>query len=352
MSESTPRSRATLKDVARVAGYHFTTVSLALRGHPSIPECTRARIAEVAQQLGYERDPVFSALSDLHLKRPARTNSPRLAFVINYGFDNDGNLYPYLQAILDGAHQQAARLGYELEQLVVGEDDHDSHSLEQHLKATGTAGVILAAFQPGFSEVAISWENYAVVKVNAGHMEPHATTVSNDQLRDVRLAFRKMNELGYRRIGLAIGRADEDAARRRHTAGFLLEQTHLPSEQRVPPLIFPYTYDMATVSGFIGRWARRHRLDAVLCNWGNADRLLTHAGFRVPEEIGCACLCIARRATHMAGVCPNLGLVGERAVTLIATQLKSGEIGVPEFAPVTYVESVWKDGSTAPRRVA
>jgi len=36
--------RVTLADIARKAGVHVTTVSLAMRNHPRLPEKTRQRI--------------------------------------------------------------------------------------------------------------------------------------------------------------------------------------------------------------------------------------------------------------------------------------------------------------------
>jgi LacI family transcriptional regulator len=210
--------------------------------------------------------------------------------------------------------------------------------------------VIIANFQPGFSDLTLNWSSFAIVKINSGHMEPRATMVTNDQLREVRLAYQKLFALGYRRIGLAVGRADEDAARQRHNAGYLMEQAALPLEQHIPPLVFPYNYDTPTISGFVGRWVRRHQVEAVICNWGNTDRLLALAGLRVPQEVACACLCVTKPFEHLAGIVPNLRLVGERALSLLATQLKSGEFGVPEFASTTYVQSSWKDGATAPPR--
>src|SRR5690606_27714546 len=65
----------TLADVARVAGVHPTTVSLALRDHPSIPSETRARIRAVAKELGYRRDPLLDAFNFhrvRHSRRPRR----------------------------------------------------------------------------------------------------------------------------------------------------------------------------------------------------------------------------------------------------------------------------------------
>ena len=41
---------------------HVTTVSLALRNHPRLPQDTRERIQKMAERLGYRPDPFLQAL--------------------------------------------------------------------------------------------------------------------------------------------------------------------------------------------------------------------------------------------------------------------------------------------------
>jgi LacI family transcriptional regulator len=197
----------------------------------------------------------------------------------------------------------------------------------------------------------LNWDDYAVAKIHSRHTEPEATTVGNDQLREVRLAFRRLNALGYHRIGLAVGRSDEDACGHRHTAGYLLEEAALPPGRRVPPLLFPYNSDSASLSGMIGRWVRRHNVDAVLCNWSSIRELMEGEGLQVPTEVACACLCLCGpTTTGLAGIRPNLQLLGERAISIVVAQLKTTERGVPECASSLYVQSLWEDGASAPAR--
>ncbi|HEX2099257.1 MAG TPA: LacI family DNA-binding transcriptional regulator, partial [Candidatus Synoicihabitans sp.] len=63
-------STPTIKDIARVVRLHYSSVSLALREHPSIPEATRARVRRAARRLGYQANPVMSALSGFRRGRP------------------------------------------------------------------------------------------------------------------------------------------------------------------------------------------------------------------------------------------------------------------------------------------
>lgn len=344
------KSRVTIKDVAKAAGVHFTTVSLALRGHPSIPATTRDYIRTAADRLGYVPNPVFSALTHFHLNGRVRADPPRIAYLINHALDSGAVRYRHQDAFLEGARQQARVLGYDLELLAVGDGYHDARSLERHLRAENIPGIVIASFEPGFATVSLNWDNYAVVKINSLHMDPKCPVVANDQRQDVRLAFRRMLELGYRRIGLAVGRADEDGTEHRYTAGYLIEQATVPLEDRIPELLFPYNSSATQVSELLGRWVRQHQVDAVLCNWSIVDELLERAGLSIPRDVACACLCLLEKQQRLAGVCPNLHMVGVKAMSILTTILKSGDRGVPDYASRTYVRSYWQDGASAPAK--
>jgi LacI family transcriptional regulator len=252
----------TIKDVAKVAGVHFTTVSLALRNHPSIPATTRERIETVARRMGYVPNPVFQALTHIRIHGRVRATPSRLAYLVNHSLGT----YAYENAFIAGARQQAEMLGYELELLSLSEGHHTSKSLDTYLRTQNISGIIIAGFEPGLPDLKLDWNDFAVVKINSLHMEPDSTSVSNDQRQDVRIAFRELLARGYRRIGLAVGRTDEECTQYRHTAGYLIEQsTVLPSE-RVPELLFPPGWRSQQVSGLLGQWVRQHHIEAVVCN--------------------------------------------------------------------------------------
>jgi LacI family transcriptional regulator len=346
----TPGRAPTLRDIAAGTGYHVTTVSLALREHASIPTATREKIRAVATQLGYERDPVFCALTRFRQEGRICGPTPSIAYLENFGAGSGIQRPASLQAMLAGAQRQARVLGYQLETLAVGEDDHDSRSLSAALRQKKISGVILGAFVPGCADVALNWDELAVAKIHSRHIDPDTTTIGNDLLRDVRLACQRLRALGYVRIGLVVGRADEDACGHRHTAGFLMEEAHLPPDERIPHLLYPYRTDERALAGMIARWVRRHRVDAVLTNYPNPARLLEREGLRVPRDIACAGLCVADQSHRLAGIHPRFDLVGERAVSIVVAQLKSPERGLPEFPSSIHVQSFWQDGTSAPQR--
>ena len=72
-----------MDDVAAAAGVHPTTVSMALRAHPSIPAGTRERILAEARRIGYVRDPLLDAFNFHRLRKLAAKQTPSIAFVVD-----------------------------------------------------------------------------------------------------------------------------------------------------------------------------------------------------------------------------------------------------------------------------
>ncbi|HEX9783767.1 MAG TPA: helix-turn-helix domain-containing protein [Opitutaceae bacterium] len=72
-----------LADIARQAGVHVTTVSLALRNHPRLPECTRSRLQALAKEMGYAPDPALRALVAYRDKFMTHRNLQTIAYITN-----------------------------------------------------------------------------------------------------------------------------------------------------------------------------------------------------------------------------------------------------------------------------
>jgi DNA-binding LacI/PurR family transcriptional regulator len=92
----------TIRDVARAAGVSTTTVSDALSGNGRLPSATRARVAEVAESLGYQANPAARSL------RGQRSGSIGL-----YLPDEAGN-YAYYLELASGAASEALKHGLAL----------------------------------------------------------------------------------------------------------------------------------------------------------------------------------------------------------------------------------------------
>lgn len=342
--------RPTLKDVARIAGVHFATASLALRRHPRISDTTCQRVHDAAARVGYRPDEVYSALSRHRTKLKSRF-APAIAYVTNRSEKNRLFDTAHHRRLVAGARAQAEAMGYRFELLSVDEGAHTSTSLQKYLQKLGISGVVIGAFQPGRASLSLDWTAFSVVKIDSRQVGPALPFVSVDQLQGVRTAFRELQRLGYKRIGLAIGESDEESTDDMHLSGLYLAQHDVAATQRVRPLLFPRgTVEKRIVIKLLRRWIREERVDAVMSNWTNIRSMVRHAGYSSPGQVACACLCLARPLPGFAGILANFEAVGQRAVALLASQMRSGARGISEYPTTTYVEGHWRNGASASRQ--
>lgn len=347
---ATPKRYFTLADVAAKAKVHVTTVSLALRDHPSIPPTTRARIRAVAKQFGYQRDPLLDALNFHRSRQAQQDRTVNSAFVVHAGTTRlfSGNHYQPL--VYAGAKAAAEARGHTLEIFAVGHGHLAPARLNSILEARGVTAVLLSTFEIDMEQLDLDWEQFCAVKIECLHLSPHLDAVSNDQLQVARLAMRRLRKLGYRRIGLATAREDQTRLAESFGMGILIEQDSLPEAECVPPLIFSLA-EVPMLPRLIPEWMRAHQVDAIISNWNELFDTFATAGIRLPEDIAFASLDIPPSMPHVAGVVQNHRLVGQRAMEQLAIMTDAYQRGVPQAQTITYIPGYWQDGVTAPQKM-
>lgn len=337
----------TLADIAAKAGVHVTTVSLALRDHPSIPPTTRARIRAVAKELNYQRDPLLDALNFHRARQTQQTRSVNSAFVVHAGTTRlfSGNHYQPL--VYAGAKAAAEARGHTLDIFVVGHGHLAPARLNTILSARGITGVLLSTFEIDIEQLDLAWDQFCAVKIECLHLSPHLDAVSNDQLQVARLAMRHLRKLGYRRIGLATAREDQTRLAESFGMGVLIEQSSLPEAECVPPLIFGLA-EVPMLPRIVPEWMHANQVDVVISNWNELFDTFATAGIRLPDDVAFASLDIPPSLPHVGGVVQNHRLVGQRAMEQLAIMTDAYQRGVPQAQTVTYIPGYWQDGVTAP----
>lgn len=328
-------SPITLQDVAKAAGVHYSTVSLALREDPRIAAATRENVLRVAKRLGYATHPAGRAL--VSRRRAAVLRGPVIAWLENHPAQMVQGLAGYRAAVLEGARKQAKTLGYEWRVFRLGGAGLASEDLDASLQEAGAECVIIGQFLPGHAELQLDWERYCIVRIDSQHLSTPVHCVSTDRIQNVRRAFREVWSLGHRRIGLCVGREQEDCTRQRHAMGYLMEEECLEPAQRIPPLFYPYGTNAKGLANLLTDWARKHRPDVVLhdceSGWPTRGKL---PGLRLTVN-----LCQKRSRPAQLSIDPMAAVVGEKAMTSVAMLLRTGERGIPRFAHDTYVEGRW-----------
>ena len=342
----------TMQDVALAAGVHQTTVSLALRNDPRLPEKTRLKIQALAEKLGYRPDPMLAALNFYRASRHVVKAPPTMAFLLN--LNEAGELagkYP-LQLFLEGARAQATQLGYHLDVFYVGREAEAGRQTQRILRARGITGVIVAAFLNQSAAFDLDWPQVSAVAIESQQLRLSLHTISTHQQAITREAIRRLRELGYRRIGLAAESAEDVYLRNAYTAGYYVETSLWPDLAAVPPLIFRH-HLAAELAQEIGPWVKAHRIEAVISNWNNIPAALSLAGIRVPREVAVASLdVIPGSGGSQAGMRQNHRIVGERAVEQLASLMRSHIRGLVEVPNTTLIDGEWTDPRGILRRPA
>ena len=192
-----------MAEIAKRAGVHVTTVSLALRNHPSLPEATRERLRKLAESMGYKPDPGLRALMNYRRNLRQRREVQTLAYVTNWDSRWVWKEFPAHVQFFEGASQRAQELGYALEHFWLGEPLLSERRLGDILYARGIAGVVLASQRfDKDGPLDFDWTRFAAVKIDYFPHEPQLHIVTNDQRSILRLATRQVLAAGYKRVGL------------------------------------------------------------------------------------------------------------------------------------------------------
>jgi LacI family transcriptional regulator len=351
-----------MADVAKSAGVHVTTVSLAIRNHPRLPEPTRRRIQGLAARMGYRPDPILRALIAYRGRSMARRNEPTLAYITNW---NTRLGWKHVTAHPDffaGAQRMANQLGYKLEHFWMREPGLSQGRLSVVFVARGIAGLIIASHGREMGDaLQLDWRSFSAVKIDYFPHQPVLHNVTNNQCDTIRLAMQKVLSAGYRRIGFVMHRGWDHSVDHLWTAGYLCEQQHLRVGERLPSHIFPgpnpierwFTESNAPVEADFEpfrKWMERHRPEVIISKGSFVRPLLKKMGLRVPDDVAFVDVFLENFDGSIAGVRQNHEEVGAAAVEILAGQLQHNKFGIPEIPTTTFVDGTWFNGTTCPVR--
>lgn len=104
----------TQKDIAEYLGLSLTWVARALGGHPTVPEVTRQRVRQAAEELGYDEQSNRAARALVARRYGHHLETRVLGFVYDAGSVSDF----YGAGIYEGMHAAAAEHDYDLLHLI------------------------------------------------------------------------------------------------------------------------------------------------------------------------------------------------------------------------------------------
>jgi LacI family transcriptional regulator len=343
MNDTHPTPRVRMLDIARKLGVSQPTVSRALGGDPRISEAVRRRVQEAAQDLGYQPDPMLSALAHYRRSRGPIANAGTLAWI--NGWPDPAGLRRFREFDLywQGASEEARRAGYRLEEFILDEN-LSPRRLQSVLLARNIRGILIPPHQacPDWGE--FRWSEFCVVRFGYSIANPRVHLVTSDQLTDGLIAVESIRARGYRRIGLVTSAR----AHTRFPAGYLTAQMNMDTALRIPPLVLREADADADLQQLSG-WLEEYAPDAILTGNAPLRDMLSRLDWRVPQDVALAALSVLDGNAD-AGIYQNSDEIGRAAVQLLISLIHHDQRGIPPLCREVLVEGKWQDGSTLPDR--
>jgi LacI family transcriptional regulator len=335
-----------MKDVAQEVGVHQTTVSLALRDHPSIPQKTRLRIKKAADKLGYRPDPMLNSLIAYRKSGNKGIPTSSIGYIMNVdGEEGLENSIPR-QLFLKGAKTRAQELGFNLDIFYYGGKHYRSKFLNNVLVTRNIRGIILAGFYTHFTDIELDWDFFSIVKIEAIPFQVKAHTIENNQFQVVRRGFQEMRKLGFKRIGLCVAEHDEKHTQNLFSAGYYVEQAAIPEEDRVPILIFDateYYDDLGSNLPLITDWMIKNNVDAVISNWRILGPAAKLASEKLKKEVYAVPLDLVEGQGPGFGMIQNHEAVGASSIEVVASLMQINQRGMAAYSRTNLINGTWRE---------
>lgn len=332
--------RPTLKTIAGEAGCSIMTVSLALRNHPRISKETQDRVRDVADRLGYRANPmVASLMTHIRLTRPIPYQANLALFTFKTGSYKD---HPMIRAVTSGVSKRAEDLGFLVDFFDLDEPKMRFERLERVLDSRNIQAVILAPLPESGRLDELNWSKWSSAALGNSLLSPRLHRITHHQYHGMSLILEKLQEKGYRRIGLVIDRIVDDKVDRTFTscvAGYQLRQ---PVADRVP------VYLSDPDPKLLASWLKKYKPEVVVGHDG-LFYWLQELNVRVPEDVAFAHVSLPSKIfPNVSGLDQNWPSVGAAAVDSVVAQLYRNERGIPENPKTIMLEGSWVEGTTTP----
>ncbi len=334
----------TLRDIAKLAGVHFTTVGLALRNDPRVIPATAAKVHAAAKELGYTHDAMLSALS-AYRHRHSRRFAGVIGYIVTYP-PEALKTNTTERAVREMASERALSLNFQLEAFQINAAGMTPDRLSEMLRARGIQGLILSPRLPDPGPMPdLDWAHFSPVALGFSITNLTIHRVCTYHTHNMRLCLGQMRARGYRRIGLVLPREIYERSRGHVLGAYLAEQQLLPRAEQVQPLFAPIT---EITQASVGRWLREQKIDGVILSAMPLEvmEFIRKLKYRVPEELGVAVISHFGKTEAFAGIDERMRLLGEGAVETVVGMISRNERGLPAHPHYTLIEGCWVDRPT------
>src|SRR5882724_7323098 len=162
-----------IRDIARKANLSKSTISLALRDHPSIPEVTRLKVKKIANKLGYQPDPTVAKVMGAIARHSVSQMTAPLVLLSNWPTPKHWlNEKHGLARFHRGLVGRARELGYRLEEFWIRAPGMTPRRVQQIMESRGTEGIVVLNYPEAPAKLDLDLSAYASVVIGRALVQP------------------------------------------------------------------------------------------------------------------------------------------------------------------------------------
>lgn len=345
--------RVTQADIARKVGCSQVTVSRALNDDHRVAEELKNTIKQTADQLGYRPDPMLRALVTSRRYLNAKSANASIAFV--YVGRKPDRATPFSNfEYYKGVKDKSEALGFNLEALKFDSGEISPERFASILRHRGVKGVVFALSSGHwiFTQPIFDLPEFAYVSLGYNFAHTPVNCIMPDNYHSITVAFRTALDRGYKRIGLAVSKTQNERIDYAFTDSF----RRIALDNGIDPDAMIHLFrhetdeERASIDKKMTAWMETAKPDVVIGELGtrpHLEKILDRSDKKLGKDLPFICLDIRARINgDDSGLIGNRELMGQRAVENIASQITRNHAGLPRTYERLLVQSTWHDGDT------
>lgn len=334
--------KITVQDIAREGKVHPSTVSRALANHPALSPQTKARIQEIARQLGYTPDPLISAL----LKRRYRKQGKEIGTIawIDNSLTKDSyenNPFSFNAQSFNGAQSQAHKRGYRIERFWSKEPSMSGDRLSDILYSRGIRGICVSPFGELNPYFHMKWELFSAAAIGYSMHAPTLHRATPHHMHNILLAIDSLRSMGYERIAMNVSHKNNQKIGDIYTAAALLSQKRFGKKN----IFFKIHRDYQNISQAqeeLKPWLHKIKPEVFLTTFQHKELttdIMVPPGVKV-AKVG-RYYYNRKLKDPISYLDEKTEIIGAAAVDLVIGQIERNETGIPQDPKVVMVEGRW-----------
>lgn len=334
--------KITIVEIAKKLGVHPSTVSLALRDSPKIPEKTREKVKKTAEEMGYRVNPYVSALMSARRQGKLPENPPTIAFVTSSDTPDGWKKMYNANEFHSGCANVAQSLGMKLESFWIGEKNMSPARLNEILYNRGIQGGIFLPTGHYREKMNHNWQHMAAVSYGIYDISPSMDRVKADHYGNMEKVIGTLIEQGFLRIGFAMDIPYPYQNHNRWLAAYLMHSRNLSARKK----LLPFLDEEPTVANFKA-WYEKQKPDVIICvHAENVSAWLTKLSIEVPTDVSLVTLGTAQEKQAFSGIIENSVTCGKLAMEMLLDRIHHNQFGPPESPRYVTVRGRWNPGTT------